>query len=339
MFASVEPQGRTPFAAVVSLVLHAVALSGAVWLGYVHVASPAIDRQPLSYMRAILPELATPIPVRRREAPRVEPRREWKMDTGVVLPAPAELPRADPQPESHPAPSPSLVMPPAPTRVVQTGEFGGTPSAVARVEPRPIQTPGFEVQQVVAPAIKSRAAEVGAFEAREGNVARPGSGLRSERPAASVSSGFGGSEPISTNRAAARAVTSSAFGGAEARPVSTQRKTDLKAAGFADTPAPQTPAPEKSKVDSTVTPVEVLFKPMPAYSDEARSLRIEGEVTLEVDFCATGQVRVVRVVRGLGHGLDDLAARAAEQVRFKPAQSGGRPIDFRASVQIVFRLT
>jgi TonB family protein len=57
-----------------------------------------------------------------------------------------------------------------------------------------------------------------------------------------------------------------------------------------------------------------------------------------VEFSASSQVRVVRVVRGLTHGLDELAARAAEQMKFKPAQSNGRPIDVQTTVHIVFRL-
>jgi protein TonB len=61
-------------------------------------------------------------------------------------------------------------------------------------------------------------------------------------------------------------------------------------------------------------------------------------VILEVDFASTGSVRVLRIVRGLGHGLDEAAARAAEQIRFKPAQDAGRPVDFRTTVHIVFRL-
>lgn len=87
------------------------------------------------------------------------------------------------------------------------------------------------------------------------------------------------------------------------------------------------------------TPVEVLFKPTPKYTDEARAGRVQGEVVLHVEFGASGRVRVLRVVRGLGHGLDEMAARAAEQIKFKPATEDGRPVDFRANVQIVFRLT
>jgi len=48
---------------------------------------------------------------------------------------------------------------------------------------------------------------------------------------------------------------------------------------------------------------------------------------------------VVRVVRGLGHGLDEAAERAALRIRFKPAQSDGRAVDFRATVLITFRLS
>jgi len=84
--------------------------------------------------------------------------------------------------------------------------------------------------------------------------------------------------------------------------------------------------------------LEILSKPAPDYTEEARRLRIEGDVQLDVEFCASGQVRVVRVVRGLGHGLDEAATRAAQSMRFKPAQSGGRAVDFRTTAYIVFRL-
>jgi TonB family protein len=86
-------------------------------------------------------------------------------------------------------------------------------------------------------------------------------------------------------------------------------------------------------------PVEIVFKPTPEYTDEARSARIEGTVSIELEFTATGEVRVLRVVRGLGHGLDEAAQRAALRMRFKPAQSDGRPVDSRATVHITFRLS
>ena len=86
-------------------------------------------------------------------------------------------------------------------------------------------------------------------------------------------------------------------------------------------------------------PVEIVFKPTPEYTDEARSARIEGTVSLELEFTAAGDVRVLRVVRGLGHGLDEAAQRAALRIRFKPAQSDSGPVDSRATVHITFRLS
>ena len=85
-------------------------------------------------------------------------------------------------------------------------------------------------------------------------------------------------------------------------------------------------------------PVEIVDKPQPQYTREARDLKIEGEVHLKVLFQADGSVHVLQVVQGLGHGLDEAAASAAEKIRFKPARRDGRPCDMTATVHIVFQL-
>jgi TonB family protein len=59
-------------------------------------------------------------------------------------------------------------------------------------------------------------------------------------------------------------------------------------------------------------------------------------VFVEVTFAAAGQVLVVRIARGLGYGLDEQAIRAAQQIRFKPAQLGGQPLDSRLVVHLIF---
>jgi TonB family protein len=98
-------------------------------------------------------------------------------------------------------------------------------------------------------------------------------------------------------------------------------------------PKPSDPAAAK------LIPAEIISKPTPVYTDEARKLHVEGEVQLEVVFESSGKLRILRVVRGLGHGLDEAAVRAAEQIRFKPASQGGQPADCTAVVHIVFQLT
>jgi TonB family protein len=85
-------------------------------------------------------------------------------------------------------------------------------------------------------------------------------------------------------------------------------------------------------------PVEITFKPNPVYTDEARGLKLQGEVLLEVMFGANGQLHVNRVVRGLGHGLDEAAVAAANKMRFKPALRNGQVVDSTAVVHVVFQM-
>jgi len=67
-------------------------------------------------------------------------------------------------------------------------------------------------------------------------------------------------------------------------------------------------------------------------------MKLEGEVLLEVSFGANGTLHVNRVVRGLGHGLDEAAIAAANKMRFKPALRMGQPVDSTAVVHVLFQL-
>lgn len=87
-----------------------------------------------------------------------------------------------------------------------------------------------------------------------------------------------------------------------------------------------------------LTPVEIVSKPKPRYTDEARSKKIEGEVLLEIQFSASGEARVLRLVRGLGYGLDENAVAAALGIRFHPATRNGGAVDSAAVVHILFQL-
>ena len=67
-------------------------------------------------------------------------------------------------------------------------------------------------------------------------------------------------------------------------------------------------------------------------------MKLEGEVLLEVTFYANGTLNVNRVVRGLGHGLDEAAVAAAKKIRFKPALRYSQPVDSTAVVHVSFQL-
>jgi TonB family protein len=90
--------------------------------------------------------------------------------------------------------------------------------------------------------------------------------------------------------------------------------------------------------ETRITPLEITFKPNPAYTEEARTLKVEGEVLLEVEFGADETLHVNRVIRGLGHGLDETAIAAANRMQFKPAMRGGQPVDSTAVVHVIYQL-
>jgi TonB family protein len=79
--------------------------------------------------------------------------------------------------------------------------------------------------------------------------------------------------------------------------------------------------------------------PKPAYTDEAKQMKIQGAVVLRVTFYANGQIQVLGVLRGLGHGLDEEAKRAVQQGRvIRPAMVNGKPMDSTTNITITFQL-
>jgi TonB family protein len=136
-------------------------------------------------------------------------------------------------------------------------------------------------------------------------------------------------------------VASTGFGNGTATPPTGGggKKGVVVAGGFGNaaeaTEAPKKKAAASGPLDSQV---DILEKPRPEYTAEGRSLRIEGDVVIDMVFLANGSVQINRVVSGLGHGLDEAATRAAQQIKFKPARRDGAPVDFPARVRIEFRL-
>jgi TonB family protein len=135
-------------------------------------------------------------------------------------------------------------------------------------------------------------------------------------------------------------VRAAGFGAADVPVLRAAADAVARPAGFDREVAPRTSITMAPPVAAAIsTPVEVLFKPSADYTDEARSMRIEGEVVLEVAFGASGDVSVVRIVHRLGHGLDETATRAVAGIRFRPATRDGIPMAVRTFVHIEFRLT
>ncbi len=89
---------------------------------------------------------------------------------------------------------------------------------------------------------------------------------------------------------------------------------------------------------SGVEPPRLLKEVKAAYSDEARRRNVSGEVELEITIRRDGTVSDVRVLRGLGAGLDERAVAAVRQWRFAPARLKGTPVDVIVEVSVEFTL-
>ncbi len=159
----------------------------------------------------------------------------------------------------------------------------------------------------------------------------------SPRATAEIGTFDSGKAEAVTGNSVAKGIVGSGFDDPSSGRTSPSRR-QLSNGGFdqAETPAARSTI---AKVVSTpFEGIEILEKPRPVYTDEARRLRIEGTVQLRVVFGAAGQIRVVSVVKGLGHGLDEAAVQAAEAIRFRPARRDGHPVDAPAVIQIQFQI-
>jgi protein TonB len=70
---------------------------------------------------------------------------------------------------------------------------------------------------------------------------------------------------------------------------------------------------------------KALSRPTPAYTEQARAAGVSGKVRVEITVDARGRVAAVRVLQGLGHGLDEAALAAARAMTFEPAVRCGKP--------------
>jgi TonB family protein len=250
------------------------------------------------------------------------------------LVVPREVRHEVPRPEDAPkvivnqfvAPQLKLTSGGARPQLVHTGEFGGssqTPTVNAAVQK--VQTGGFgdpnglkgEGKQ----GAKLYAAAAGGFDMPVG----PGQG-----------NGSGGAKGIKGTVASADFGNGIATGG---KGDGRSNGQGVATGGFGSEQVVHGgPKIQQANLGPPTSSVEITYKPNPVYTDEARNLKLQGEVLLEVSFAANGVLHVNRVTRGLGHGLDEAAIAAANKMRFKPALRNGEPVDSTAIVHVVFQM-
>jgi protein TonB len=86
-------------------------------------------------------------------------------------------------------------------------------------------------------------------------------------------------------------------------------------------------------------PPGCAYCPYPTYTDDARHGKVQGSVTLQVLVGADGRAQNVRIVKGIGFGLDDRAVETVRSWKFIPARDGAkRAVAAWVTVEAVFRL-
>jgi TonB family protein len=92
------------------------------------------------------------------------------------------------------------------------------------------------------------------------------------------------------------------------------------------------------KVGGGISAPTAISSPDPQYTEEARRAKKQGTCTLWLIVDSAGRPRDIRVVRGLGFGLDEKALEAVRNWRFQPALKDGKPVDVQISVEVEFHL-
>ena len=89
---------------------------------------------------------------------------------------------------------------------------------------------------------------------------------------------------------------------------------------------------------SGITAPSILREVKPDYTEEGRRRNLEGDVVLEIVVRSDGSVGNVKLLQGLGAGLDQRATEAVRQWRFSPAKRYGTPVDVIVEVAMEFKL-
>jgi periplasmic protein TonB len=95
----------------------------------------------------------------------------------------------------------------------------------------------------------------------------------------------------------------------------------------------------RSQEITHTTEPRVIHKADPQYTKEALAAKLEGDVTLSLTIGPDGVPSDIKLVRGLGMGLNEKAVECLQQWRFKPATNYFRePVSAEATVMLNFRL-
>ncbi|MEW5976331.1 MAG: energy transducer TonB [Acidobacteriota bacterium] len=92
------------------------------------------------------------------------------------------------------------------------------------------------------------------------------------------------------------------------------------------------------RVGGGVSAPTIIYRVEPLYSEEARKAKYQGVVVLSAIVRKDGTLEILKIVRGLGLGLDESAIQALRKWRFRPGMKDGVPVDVVLNVEVNFTL-
>jgi protein TonB len=226
---------------------------------------------------------------------------------GLHQPAPppkAELKGPSVRRSPVPPPRPVSTRPPVPRPITAPPPIPVRPT-VRPVEPPPPAAAPVPLPQVVAPVATAPAeprdrAGIIADAAKESDSRGPGSG-----------SGAGSGQGTGIGEGTGAGIGPGSGGGTGGGPY---------------------------RAGSGISAPTLVREVKPDYTEEARRRGVEGDVVLEIVVRADGSVGEVKVLHGLGSGLDQRAIESVRQWRFSPARRFGTPVDVLVEVAVEFKL-
>ena len=92
------------------------------------------------------------------------------------------------------------------------------------------------------------------------------------------------------------------------------------------------------KVGPEVSPPILIYSVDAEFSEEARRQKIQGQSVVSLIVDANGMPQRIRVVRHLGHGLDEKAVEVVSHYRFRPSVYRGQPVPVEITIEVNFHI-
>ncbi|HEY4355494.1 MAG TPA: energy transducer TonB [Acidobacteriaceae bacterium] len=346
-FGVLQDGTRSKGAAATSVTLNIVILLVAIILGAVAKTNHVVAKKLAELTLPTEPPKVTPKPppppkplppVPKVEPPKIQPPK-------IKMPEPEKLPEM--KPVVVPTPKPVVLAPPAPPKVVnptpapKAVSIKNMAASVVNNDAHPtavrLGQPDSPLKPLTGPAVSR--VNMGVAGMPGMNAANTGNGPRathvslgSGNPNGTDINGHGSGAPVAGVKLGCSGCTgpmnSTNYSNAP-------RQVQLQTA-----PVPVAVRQPEVRTAVMASPPKVTYKPTPSYTEEAKSLHLEGAVSVKIKVLSSGAVEVVSVTHGLGHGLDQSAIHAIQATRFQPAKdSTGRPIDWEGVVNVNFQLS